>query len=194
LDYLCGDVLEEEDEDVSEGSFDDSVAEEIHGDSHSDLVLPECTHNEFHESLSPLDPTCCSICCNECEMIPVSSCSHLFCKDCIIDYIHFKIDDFSNLRHQQCRVKYRDNVCSLLPYVAVGIICPHRGCTSIISDEFIRSVGDPSDMERYDNNLLLQTISQELAKQLTRCNLGCGSYLQENCYCIHEDCRRIQKN
>jgi len=82
----------------------------------------------------------------------------------------------------------------LTPFTYVGISCPHRTCNRLIGDEYVRNIISPSVCEEFEYVLLDQTINQDLRDQLTRCPLGCGSFLQEDCYCVNEDCRKIQRH
>lgn len=189
--------------DYSEDSYE-SVSESFEEISPSSLNV-EDTVDLFEYSQKTYKPTknvCCtqtnphecSICFEECEMISVPGCGHQFCSFCILNHIDIKISEGINLRHQRTLVQQTENVFKFSQYIDIGIPCPHRGCTFLMNEQMIRKIMTSELLlSAFDYVLLDQTVNQELAKDLTRCPLGCGNFLQEDCYCANEDCRMVQK-
>lgn len=108
-------------------------------------------------------------------------------------------------------VQRTENVFKFSQYITIGISCPHRGCSCLISEEMLRKIiTSEALLSAFEYVLLDQTVHQELARELTRCPLGiksihlcshlsylfdlifiaCGNFLQEDCFCVNPDCRQ----
>jgi len=159
------------------------------------------TEDSFPIRIEKFDSPCylppqteCSICFEEVNMISLPECGHTFCQSCVIDYLDTKINEgVENFRHPRTAASQRGIAIILKSILKVGVPCPHRGCKSLVGEDMIRKIISPELLSVFEYILLYQTINQEIAKELTRCPLNCGNFLQKDCFCVNKECRIIQK-
>jgi len=89
------------------------------------------------------DPNECSICIEnfaEEDLVRIKSCRHIFCKDCLQNYISFKSSDASCIYHHVTLIRTMKNGSTLHieDLQVYGVLCPSLGCKHVMMvDELI---------------------------------------------------------
>jgi len=130
----------------------------------------------------------CSICLDDTELIDLS-CKHRFCNVCVVHYLTTKINESDvPYRHQVTSVTRDDQALVLEVNTHVGINCPHLQCRGVIQYLEVKSFVDEVTYSKFDRSVLHETLYG--MPDIKPCPFGCGNFLQEDCLCGTELCRK----
>eukprot|EP01117_Protostelium_nocturnum_P008760 TRINITY_DN3140_c0_g1_i2.p1 TRINITY_DN3140_c0_g1~~TRINITY_DN3140_c0_g1_i2.p1 ORF type:complete len:321 (-),score=128.09 TRINITY_DN3140_c0_g1_i2:761-1723(-) len=145
------------------------------------LIRSSETFLKREESNSPKSPeeknqNQCSICLEDLEetSVPISvqGCNHVFCKECLANYIAFKTQDASNLFHQVTFVTREGKLRTRLEVVgSYGIPCPARHCRHVMLINELVPVVNPQTVDQF---LRFSAIHQRQALEIQEGREGDG--------------------
>eukprot|EP01090_Pellita_catalonica_P006992 TRINITY_DN1745_c0_g1_i2.p1 TRINITY_DN1745_c0_g1~~TRINITY_DN1745_c0_g1_i2.p1 ORF type:complete len:560 (+),score=88.12 TRINITY_DN1745_c0_g1_i2:95-1774(+) len=125
----------------------------------------------------------CSICCCDAtaaEMYIIDKCFHRFCRDCMEGYLTSKIrsKDFSEAYETTTATKAKGYI-DIKRIKVVGILCPERGCETILEYQEVKHLLDERTFTQYDTFLRDREIDKD--KNMMWCRTpGCGNAMVLN--------------